>query len=259
MKKFLRSFCLGVAAALFSAIPAAHASSVFIQPDGTYCSYRHNKTVDEIHVKENKLMGRAIPKGEAFLPKGTTMEIVLPYHLHSRHIEAGDMVAFKLKEDLLVNDVVIAPAGTNVWAEVLYSIGSWGWGHGGELDMLVKGFKTYNGVVVPLNLRIQKRNSSMDDLAIALGYNVLGSLFHGASVKYREGDTWIAQVQDHVDLHISLENLEKYGIYYGLQMDEMETGPSLTMDIRVPKEFSNEYTRKYEYRPPAERNWKKLD
>ena len=250
MRKMVLCFWAVLAAVLWTAESYAFATSVFIQPDGTYCSYRKNDEVDVISVKESKLRGRTIPKGEAFIPKGTSLEIVLPHHLHSRHMEAGDMITFKLKEPLLVNDVVVAPAGTNVWAEVLYSVGSWSWGHGGEMDMLLKGFKTYNGVVVPLNLRVQKKNSDMNDLAVALGYGIVGgAVFHGSSVRVHKEEPWIVQVSENVDLNISLADLAEHGIYHGLSVEEMETDPSLMENIRVPKEFSSEYTKKYGYKP----------
>lgn len=250
MRKMMLCFWTVLAALLWTTAPYALATSVFIQPDGTYCTYRRNDTVDVISVKESKLRGRTIPRGEAFLPKGTSIEMVLPHHLHSRYMEAGDMIAFKLKEPLLVNDVVVAPAGTNIWAEILYSVGSWSWGHGGEMDMLIKGFKTYNGVVVPLNLRVQKKNSDMNDVAVALGYGIVGGApFHGSSVRVHKEEPWIVQIPENVDLRITLSDLAEHGIYHNLDPEDMETDPSLTENIRVPREFSDAYTKKYGYKP----------
>lgn len=53
-----------------------------------------------------------IPAGEAYIPKDTQLTVELTKELSSKTNRKGESIQFKLVDNMILNDVVVIPAGT---------------------------------------------------------------------------------------------------------------------------------------------------
>lgn len=121
----------------------------------------------------------------------------------------GDSVPLKLSENLIVNGVVVIPAGTEMEGTVTKAHKSGGLGQGGKLEFSITGVKTLNGVNVPLNFTKSERGAAdAGAAAVFVAVSMVGGLFmKGKNVIYNPGTKFDAEVAENTDLNTPLENL----------------------------------------------------
>ena len=98
--------------------------------------------------------GRAtIAADHAYVPKGVEVTAELVRDASSKNLKEGELVPMRLTENLILNGVIVAPAGTRVDAVVTDVSKASGFGHAGRLSLSVRGMKAVNGVRIPLSGR----------------------------------------------------------------------------------------------------------
>lgn len=153
----------------------------------------------------------AIPEGNAYIPKGTVLQIELTKEISSKKAKVGDAVPLRLVENLIVNDVIVAPAGSEVKGVVTKARKAGGLGRGGKLEFTIVSFKTINGVEIPLQYT-KGEHGAGDGGAVAVfaAVSIVGGLFmKGKNVVFNEGLKFDAEVTADTDLKVSLENLQE--------------------------------------------------
>ncbi len=152
-----------------------------------------------------------VVEGNAYIPKGTVLQVELRKEISSKKSKVGDTIPFKLVENLIINDVIVAPAGSEVKGIITISRKAGGFGRGGKLEFKITSLKTLNGVEIPLEYT-QYKHGAGDGGAVAVAAlvsGVGGFLMKGKNVVYNEGMRIDAEVTADTDLNCSLENLQE--------------------------------------------------
>ncbi len=152
-----------------------------------------------------------VKSGNAYVPKGTLLEVEVTRTFSSRNFNKGDQPPLRLAENLIVNDVIVVPRGTRVKGEVTKARRAGGFGTGGKLEFQIISVKAINGVEIPLTQEI-KRKGGRDDGAIAVGAVV--SLVGGAFMKGKNstipiGTRFSVEVTEDTDLETPLDKLSE--------------------------------------------------
>lgn len=130
-----------------------------------------------------------VVEGNAYIPKGTVLEVELTGEISSKKSKVGDTVPLKLVENLIVNDVVVVPAGSEVKGVITVSRKAGGFGRGGKLEFKIISVKALNGVEIPLDYTNYKHGAGDGGaVAVAAAVSVVGGLFmKGKNVTYNPG------------------------------------------------------------------------
>ena len=152
-----------------------------------------------------------IPAGEAYVPGGTELAVEVVDELSSKKCKTGETIRLKLVDNLIINDVIVVPAGASVEGHITKSKGSGLFGRAGTLEFSVDSVKTINNIAIPLEYvgRIQA-GSDGGAVAVAAAVSLVGGLFmKGANVKIPAGTKVLAKVKDDTDLMTKLDNLKE--------------------------------------------------
>lgn len=158
---------------------------------------------------EKKMEISTIPANHAYIPQNTILTVELTQDISSKHIKTGMPVPLTLKENLIVNDVVVAPAGTEVYGVVTKATKSGFFGRSGKLEFQINYLNAVNGVKIPLQYTTKKEAGS-DGGAVAvalLASTVGGFLMKGKNVTYKAGTLFEARVTADTDLITTLDGL----------------------------------------------------
>jgi hypothetical protein len=168
-------------------------------------SERYTEMMAEM--QENKV--KTIMPGHAYIPKGTVLQVELTQELSSKRAKVGDAVPLKLVENVIVNDVVVIPAGTDVEGVVTAARKAGGLGRGGKLEFSITGVKTINNVKVPLNFTKGEHGAGdAGGVAVFAAVSIVGGLFmKGKNVIYNPGLKFDAEVTTDTDLNTPFEKL----------------------------------------------------
>ena len=169
-----------------------------------------NKILAEEKVTQEIEVSKVVD-GNAYIPKGTVLSVELTKELSSKKAKVGDSVPLKLVENLIVNEVIVVPAGSEVKGVVTKARRAGGLGRGGQLEFSVVSVKTINGVEIPLEY-IKGEHAAGDGGAVAVfaAVSIIGGIFmKGKNVVYNEGLRFNAEVTADTDLNVSLENLKE--------------------------------------------------
>ena len=152
-----------------------------------------------------------IPEGNAYIPKGTVLQIELAQELSSKKSKVGDAVPLRLVENLIVNGVIVAPAGSEVKGIVTKSRKAGLLGRGGKLEFKIVSVKAINGVEIPLQYTKSERGSGDGGaVAVVALVSIVGGIFmKGKNVVYNSGLRFDAEVTADTDLEVSLDNLQE--------------------------------------------------
>ncbi len=123
--------------------------------------------------------------GNAFIPKGTILDVETASTINSGDLAAGAIVYFKLQRALSIDRVVVVPAGTAGEAVVTDIRPSNFLGRGGGITLTAKSLRTTNGAEIPLTLDI-KRYGGDDNLMFAVIF--LGAKYQPAPAIFRGSD-----------------------------------------------------------------------
>ena len=150
-----------------------------------------------------------IQPNHVYVPKDTVISVMLTEEISSKKISKGSPVPLVLKENLIVNDVIIAPAGTEVVGTVTKSSGNGFFGKSGDLKFSIDYFKTINGVKIPLKYVAEKKaHRENGAIAVAVALSLLGGfLMKGKNVSFDKGTVFDAMVTEDTDLNTTFDKL----------------------------------------------------
>lgn len=183
---------------------AATEQAVETQEEQTEVSQLAEPAVDEQQVSN-------IPRGNAYIPKGTTIEVELTDNITSKTAHVGDLIPLRTVNNLIINDVVVVPAGAEVTGVVTKARKSGGLGRGGKLEFVVTSVKARNSVEIPLEYKAGKHGGG-DGGAVAVftAVSIVGGLFmKGKNVTYNKGLKFDTIVTADTDLKTSLDKLSE--------------------------------------------------
>ncbi|MEE3381888.1 MAG: hypothetical protein VZQ81_08280 [Succiniclasticum sp.] len=152
-----------------------------------------------------------MPPGEAYIPGGTQLNVELVTALHSKTTRTGDVVHLKMMDNLILNDVIVVPAGAEVEGKVTEATSSGFFGRAGKLIFSIDKVRTINGVDIPLEY-MGKIQAGSDGGAIAVTAVVSllgGFLMKGKNVSIPAGTKFAAKVKNDTDLKTSLKDLKE--------------------------------------------------
>ena len=160
-------------------------------------------------ILEPKVEVRTIPKGNAYIPKETIINVELTEELSSKKNRVGDAVKLKTLDNVIINDVIVIPAGSLVSGEVTKCTGSGLFGRAGKLEFTINSVKAVNGVEIPLQYTELKEAGSDDGaVAVAAAVTLIGGLFmKGKNVSFPAGSKMSAKVVADTDLNVQLDDL----------------------------------------------------
>ncbi len=161
-------------------------------------------------LQEEKLKVSTIPKGEAYIPKGTVIDVELTSEISSKTCHKGDIVPLQTLSNLVINDVMIIPAGTKVNGVVTVARKNGMFGRSGKLEFTINEVKTLNNIKVPLQY-VGKKKAGDDGgaVAVAAAVTLVGGLFmKGKNVSFPAGTEFEATVSSDTDLQVPLNELE---------------------------------------------------
>lgn len=190
MKKFVAAIlCAGM---LFN-------SGIYAAP-----VFAAKKTAETVEVTK-------IPEGNAYIPKGVVLKVELIKELSSKKSKKGDAVPLKLVENLIVNGVVVAPAGSDVKGVVTKARKAGGLGRGGKLEFTIVSVKAINGVEIPLQYtKYQHGAGDGGAVAVVAFVSIVGGIFmKGKNVVFNEGLQFDAEVTADTDLKVPLDELSE--------------------------------------------------
>lgn len=150
-----------------------------------------------------------IPKDHVYISTKTKLQVELTKALDSKNAHVGDPVKFKLLDNIIINDVVVIPAGTLANGSVTKARSAGGLGRNGKLEFSIDSIDTINNVQVPLTYSSSKSGQS-DGGAVAVfaAVSIIGGLFmKGTNVQCAEGTKIEAVVANDTDLNVTFDNL----------------------------------------------------
>ena len=149
----------------------------------------------------------SVLSGNAYIPRGTVLQVELVRDISSKTAKRGDSVPLRLVDNLIVNDVIVAPAGSRVRGVITKARRSGGLGRGGTLEFMIISVRTINGVDIPLQY-VEGEKAGNDDGAVAvfLFASMVGGVFmKGKNVYFNRGLKFDVEVTADTDLRVSLE------------------------------------------------------
>lgn len=152
-----------------------------------------------------------IPDGNAYIPKGTILQVELTKELSSKKAKVGDAVPLRMVENLIVNDVIVVPAGSEVKGVVTKARKAGGLGRGGKLEFTIVSVKAINGVEIPLQYtKVEHGTNDGGAVAVVALVSIVGGIFmKGKNVVFNEGLKFDAEVTADTDLKVPLDNLKE--------------------------------------------------
>lgn len=158
-------------------------------------------------LRENKVS--KIPSDHAYIPAKTKITLENTKTIDSKTAHTGDPVQFKTLSNIIVNDIVVIPAGTIANGKITKAISAGGFGRAGKLEFSINSIETINGVTIPLIYDTSKSGQT-DGGAIAVFavVSMLGGIFmKGTNVQCVEGTKLEATVTEDTDLNVTFDNL----------------------------------------------------
>ena len=149
--------------------------------------------------------------GHIYIPKRTAMEVQLMDRMDCKKVQKYQAVDFKTVENLIINGVVVIPAGT-IGKGYVYEVQKpGGFGRKGVLRIAAHEIKTINGIKVPLMKGLEgKGKTDGGAVAVAAAVSLVGGIFmKGSGVVYEPGTNFTVEVKNDTDLQCTPENLAK--------------------------------------------------
>lgn len=187
MKKFLsKSLALGLCATMLSFVPV-------------YTTSAGGRAFAEVTVSK-------VIAGNAYIPADTEIEVEIVEAVSSKTAQKDDRVPMKLVSNLVINNVIVAPAGTRVTATVADVRKSGAFGRGGKLQLKINSFKTLNDVEIPLEYSRTSKGGK-DSFALVAGLG--GFIMKGKNINIDKGTRFTALVADDIDLNVPISKLSE--------------------------------------------------
>lgn len=207
-RKFVRKTSAALAAVTVFSVVSPGWSVTMAAESGAAETQEAKSFVPSILRKDVEVVSK-IPRGGAYIPADTEVRVELVNELTSKKARTGDAITMRLLENIIINDVIVAPAGTPVKGVVEKATKAGGLGRAGKLIISLKSFRTINGVEVPLEY-VGERRAGHDGGAVAVFavVSLVGGLFmKGKNVTYPAGSVFEARVVADTDLRVKLDEL----------------------------------------------------
>ena len=149
--------------------------------------------------------------GHIYIPKRTAMEVQLMDRMDCKKVQKYQAVDFKTVENLIINGVVVIPAGT-IGKGYVYEVQKpGGFGRKGVLRIAAYEIKSVNGIKVPLMKGLEgKGKTDGGAVAVAAAVSLVGGIFmKGSGVVYEPGTNFTVEVKTDTDLQCTPETLAK--------------------------------------------------
>lgn len=209
--KIMKKTAMGLCVTLSSGILLCMPVSATTQEDSKEITFseRYKLMRENMEKEEKGIVAGKIPQGHAYIPKETVINVELTSELSSKKAKVGDIVPLKTLENIIINNVVVVPAGTKVEGVVTKATGSGLFGRSGKLEFSINSVKALNGVEIPLeHTTIREAGSDGGAVAVAAVVSVVGGLFmKGKNVSFPAGSKFNAVVTADTDLNVTLEDL----------------------------------------------------
>lgn len=151
----------------------------------------------------------SIPADHAYIPADTIFQVELTQEISSKTMKKGNPVPLVLRENVIINDVIVVPAGTKVEGVVINARRNGMFGRSGKLEFSINSVKSLNGVQIPLQYLTEKKaGHDGGAVAVAAVVSLVGGLFmKGKNVSFPAGSVFDARVTADTDLNVTLDEL----------------------------------------------------
>lgn len=151
-----------------------------------------------------------VKSGNAYIPQGTILEVEISRTFSSKNFKEGDAVPLRLADNLIVNNVVVAPRFSRVKGIVTRARKAGGFGRSGKLEFSIVSVRTLNGVEIPLQYAIEEKGKTDGGaIAVAALVSLVGGAFmKGSNVTIQQGTRFEVEVVADTDLEVSLDDLK---------------------------------------------------
>lgn len=161
--------------------------------------------------QEMSITTNGVLPGHIYIPKRTALEVQLMDRMDCKRVQKYQSVDFKTVENLIINGVVVIPAGT-IGKGYVYEVQKpGGFGRKGVLRIAAHEIKTVNGIKVPLMKGLEgKGKTDGGAVAVAAAVSFLGGfLMKGSGIIYEPGTNFVVEVKNDTDLQCTPETLAK--------------------------------------------------
>ena len=164
------------------------------------------KQQEEVTITQSSVL-----PGHIYIPKRTALEVQLMDRMDCKRAQKYQAVDFKTVENLIINGVVVIPAGTIGKGYVYEVLKPGGFGRKGVLRIAAHEIKTINGIKVPLMKGLEgKGKTDGGAVAVAAAVSFLGGfLMKGSGIVYEPGTNFMVEVKTDTDLQCTPETLAK--------------------------------------------------
>lgn len=180
-RRFQKQIAMALCVAIITSFTLAPSITVYAAKESTQTNQEEPKSFLERYAemqKDDEAVVTNVVPGNAYIPKGTVLQVELTKELSSKRAKVGDAVPLKTVENIIINDVVIIPAGTDVEGVVTKARKAGGLGRGGKLEFSITGVKTLNNVKVPLEYTKGEHGAGdAGGVAVFAAVSIVGGLF----------------------------------------------------------------------------------
>ncbi|HEX4021824.1 MAG TPA: hypothetical protein VHX63_11800 [Acidobacteriaceae bacterium] len=147
------------------------------------------------------LSANAVPSGMVMLREGSDVPLQFAQSLSSKSAAEGDPVVFTLAEDLKVENVVVAKAGSKAFGEVTNAKKSGMMGKAGELNVRLDYLKVGDSRVKLRGTKGKEGESGVTGtVVLTVLFGPIGLIKHGKNINIPQGAPLKAYVADDIPL-----------------------------------------------------------
>ena len=157
--------------------------------------------------ENSRYIGSTIPADNAYIPGGTRFKVRFTKNISSDKIYKGEPVPIVTAQNIIVNGVVVIPAGTKVKGFFTTAREAGYVGRAGKIGFTVESVAALNGVEIPLHCveTVRGNNDVAGSIAVMLLLSPLGGFFmKGRNARIPKGMQFEVEVPFDSDLEASL-------------------------------------------------------
>lgn len=168
-----------------------------------------DKIQDMLHTETVASTG--VKNHDVYIPANTKIPLELTEEISSKTLKKNQQFSLQTTENLIINNVVVIPKGTECQAYVTKARKNGLFGRRGILEFNIPSIKTLNNIDVPLNGYIKGAGKTDGGaVAVAAVVSLAGGLFmKGTNISYPEGQVFVTTVARNTDLEVTSEMLPK--------------------------------------------------
>lgn len=158
-------------------------------------------------LKPTEIIG--VKKGNLYIPAGQKIAVELMEKVSSKGFKAGDLIKIKVKDNIILNDVVIIAKDSEGTAFIFEARKAGGMGRKGKLKVAGNELHTVNGIPVPLRNGLVGKGKTDGGAGVVLAaVSIVGGVFmKGTNINYPAGTVFDVEVRENVDLNCTAATL----------------------------------------------------